>query len=57
MSSQELILRQDGPWDEVVKNLSELQDGGLVTMVQSSTVSITQKGFSYAHKIYPLLSI
>ncbi|MEP6584716.1 MAG: hypothetical protein ABJA90_10635 [Ginsengibacter sp.] len=57
LTSRELILKQKGPWDEVVKDLSALEDDGFVTMVESSTVSITEKGFSYAQKTYPLLML
>ena len=48
----ELILRQNCPWDEVVKNLKELQSEGYINMNQLSTVliSITEKGLSYINK-------
>ncbi len=57
MTSRELILKQSGPWDEVVKDLRQLEDEGFVTMVESSTISITAKGFSYAEKTYPLFKL
>ncbi len=57
MTSRELILRQSGPWDEVVKELGELEQEGFVTMVELSTVSITEKGLLYAEKTYPLLKL
>ncbi len=57
MNSRELILKQSRPWDEVLKDLKQLADEGLVTMVESSTISITAKGFSYAEKTYPLFKL
>jgi len=49
LQTSELILRQSCPWDEVVKNLNELQSEGYINMNQLSTVliSITAKGLSY----------
>jgi len=48
----ELILLQNCPWDEVVKNLKELQSEGYINMNQLSTVliSITEKGLLYINK-------
>lgn len=52
MQSSELVLRQTCPWDGVVKNLTELQEGGYVQMQQHSKafVSITEKGYEYMSK-------
>ena len=49
LQSNELILRQNFPWDEVVKHLNELQAEGLVIMKQLSVaaISITDKGLQY----------
>ena len=50
--TSELILHQNCPWDEVVKNLNELRSEGYINMNQLSTVliSITEKGLLYIHK-------
>jgi predicted transcriptional regulator len=47
--SNELILRQNFPWDEVVNHLNELEAEGLVIMKQLSVaaISITEKGLQY----------
>lgn len=52
LPGSEIILRQKAGWDEVIKNLNELQDSGYLQMQQSSSmfVSITQKGFDYMSK-------
>ncbi len=47
----QIILRQQTPWDEIVKHLDELQKEELVTLfplLSISAVSITEKGFQQA---------
>jgi predicted transcriptional regulator len=52
LPGNELVLTQKGAWDEIIKNLTELQQAGYVQMQQVSTmfVSITEKGFDYMSK-------
>jgi Mn-dependent DtxR family transcriptional regulator len=55
--SNELILRQSFPWDEVVNHLNELQAEGLVIMKQLSiaAISITEKGLQYVRELMPVI--
>jgi hypothetical protein len=45
----EIIVRQDFPWDESVKHLDELKSENLVDILQlsPSVIFITDKGFQY----------
>ena len=45
----EIIVRQDFPWDESVKHLDELKSENLVDILQlsPSLIFITDKGFEY----------
>jgi len=45
----EIIVRQDFPWDESVKHLAELKSENLVDILQLSpaVIFITDKGFQY----------
>ena len=45
----EIIVRQNLPWDESVKHLDELKSENLVDILQLSTavIFITDKGFQY----------
>jgi uncharacterized protein len=45
----EIIVRQDFPWDESVKHLDELKSENLVDILQLSpaVIFITDKGFEY----------
>ena len=54
LQSSELILRQNCPWDEVVKNLNELRSEGLVITKQLATmvISITEKGLTYMNTCF-----
>ena len=53
LQSNELVLRQNFPWDEVVNHLNELQAEGLVIMKQLSiaAISITDKGLQYMREL------
>lgn len=57
LQSNELILRQNFPWDEVVNHLNELQAEGLVIMKQLSVaaISITDKGLQYMLELTPVI--
>jgi predicted transcriptional regulator len=57
LQSNELILRQNFPWDEVVNHLNDLQAEGLVIMTQLSVaaISITDKGLQYLLELKPLI--
>jgi predicted transcriptional regulator len=57
LQSNELILRQNFPWDEVVNHLNELQAEGLVIMKQLSVaaISITDKGLQYMRELKPVI--
>ena len=57
LQSNELILRQNFPWDEVVNHLNELQAEGLVIMKQLSVaaISITEKGLQYMRELMPVI--
>ena len=49
LQSSELILRENSPWDEVVRNLNGLQASGFIITKQLSTIviSISDKGLTY----------
>ena len=57
LQSNELILRQNFPWDEMVTHLNELQADGLVIMKQLSVaaISITDKGVKYILELMPVI--
>jgi predicted transcriptional regulator len=57
LPTNELILRQNFPWDEVVNHLKELQAGGYISMQQLSVavISITDKGLQYLAELMPLM--
>jgi len=57
LQSNELILRQNFPWDEVVNHLNYLQAEGLVIMTQLSVaaISITDKGLQYMLELTPVI--
>ena len=57
LPTNELILRQNFPWDEVVNHLNELQAEGYVTMKQLSVaaVSITEKGLQHMLELMPVI--
>lgn len=45
----EIIVRQNFPWDEIVKYLDELKSENLITILQHSpaVIFITEQGFQY----------
>jgi len=49
LQTNELLLRQDLPWDEVSRHLGELQEEGFIVLRQSpaSVISLTAKGIDY----------
>lgn len=57
LPTNDLILRQNFPWDEVVSHLNELQADGLVTLKQLSVavISITEKGLQFLADITPVV--
>ena len=57
LQPNELILRQNFSWDEVVNHLNELQAEGYVTMKQLSVaaVSITEKGLQHMLELMPVI--
>ena len=57
LPTNELILRQNFPWDELVTHLNELQADGFVTLKQLSVtvISITEKGLQTVADITPLV--
>jgi predicted transcriptional regulator len=57
LPTNELILRQNFPWDEVVNHLKELQAEGYVIMKQLSVavISITDKGLQYLAEMIPTM--
>jgi predicted transcriptional regulator len=57
LPTNELILRQNLPWDEVVNHLKELQAGGYISMQQLSVavISITDKGLQYLAELMLLM--
>jgi predicted transcriptional regulator len=57
LPTNELILRQNLPWDEVVNHLKELQEEGYITMRQLSVavISITDKGLQIVTGLTPAI--
>ncbi len=57
LPTNELILRLDFPWDEVVNHLKELQAEGFIIMKQLSVaaISITDKGLKYILELLPVV--
>jgi len=57
LPTNELILRQNLPWDEVVNHLKELQEEGYITMRQLSVavISITDKGLQIVTRLTPAI--
>jgi|GEM_PF-5961537 predicted transcriptional regulator len=57
LPTNELILRQNLPWDELVNHLKELQDEGYITMRQLSVavISITDKGLQIVTGLTPAI--
>jgi hypothetical protein len=57
LQSNELILRQNFPWDEVVNHLNDLRAEGLVIMTQLSVaaIPITDKGLQYMLELTPVI--
>ena len=57
LPTNELILRQNLPWDEVVSHLKELQEEGYITMRQLSVavISITDKGLQIVTGLTPAI--
>jgi len=49
----EIIVRQNFPWDESVKHLDELRSENLINILHHSpaVVLITELGFQYIHSI------
>lgn len=47
----EIIVRQNFPWDESVKHLAELKSENLINILQHSpaVIFITEQGFQYIH--------